>query len=247
MITIPDFPPDGKDPRTLVVNIGNTNTRFGWFVGRSLSRTEAFATSAIRIDPPDLPDAEAIVVVSVVPAAASALMAAWADRGPRLLTAETSGLVLGYEPPASMGADRLANALALKERGLVPGIAVDCGTATTLTLVDARGVVVGGAIAPGLGTAAEALVARAAQLPPVPMLRPEAAWGHDTVTCLQIGLVEGHVGLIHHLVARVRAELGREVPAVLCGGWAETVAPGLPGYACAPFLTLEGARSFAGL
>lgn len=245
MITIPDFPAHGKDPRTLVVNIGNTNTRFGWFVGGSLCRTEAFSTSRIQADPPDLPAADAVAVVSVVPAATEVLMAAWAARAPRLLTAAASGLDLRYHPPGSMGADRLANALALLARGHAPGIAVDCGTATTLTVVAADGRVVGGAIAPGLGTAAHALVGNTAQLPPVPMVRPEAAWGADTVTCLQIGMVEGHVGLIHHLVTRIRAALGVEAPAVLCGGWAETVAPGLPGYECAPYLTLEGAQRFA--
>lgn len=245
MITIPDFPGDGKDPRTLVVNIGNTNTRFGWFEGRMLSRTEAFATPRVQALPPDLPSVGALAIVSVVPAATTAVLEAWAARGPRVLSAETSGLAIAYRPPGTMGADRLANAIALKERGLVPGIAVDCGTATTLTIVDAQGVVVGGVIAPGLGTAAQALIGTTAQLPEVPLLRSAAPWGADTITCLQLGMVEGHIGLIRHLVARIRAGLGDEAPAILCGGWAETLAPGLPDYDCAPFLTLEGARAFA--
>lgn len=243
MITIPDFPLNSKDPRTLVVNIGNTNTRFGWFLGRTLRHTEAFPTLEIQADPPDLPSGIRVVLVSVVPAASDALMAAWREHAPFRLTAASAGLEVRYQPAGSMGADRLANAIALVERGMTPGIAVDCGTATTLTVVDAAGVVVGGVIAPGLGTAARALIGNTAQLPEVPMTRPEVAWGADTVTCLQIGMIEGHIGLIDHLVARIRAGLGTEAPAVLCGGWAETVAAGLPGYACAPYLTLEGARS----
>lgn len=247
MITIPDFRPDGKDPWVVVVNVGNTHTRFGWFEGRVLRRTEAWGTSALQAAPPDLPAGIPVVVVSVGPAAAAALLEAWRAHAPRLLTAASSGLAIRYRPPGSLGADRLANARALLERGLAPGIAVDCGTATTLTVVDAAGTVLGGAIAPGLGTAAAALVDRTAQLPEVPLVLPEEAWGEDTATCLQLGMVEGHVGLIAHLVERIRRGLGAPAPAVLCGGWATTVAPGLPGYECAPYLTLEGARSLGEL
>ncbi|MNX93004.1 Type III pantothenate kinase [compost metagenome] len=131
------------------------------------------------------------------------------------------------------------------DRGLAPGIAVDCGTATTFTVVDARGHVVGGAIAPGLGTAARALVGKTAQLRHVPYVRKPEPWGQDTVANLQLGMVEGHVGMIAHLVSRMREGLGCEAPAVLCGGWAETLQAGLPGFMCVPFLTLEGARLFS--
>ncbi|MNL31500.1 Type III pantothenate kinase [compost metagenome] len=161
-----------------------------------------------------------------------------------MLAADSSGLEVDYHPAQSIGADRLANAIALTDRGLVPGIAVDCGTATTITVVDARGRVVGGAIAPGLGTAARALVGKTAQLRHVPYVRKPEPWGQDTISNLQLGMVEGHIGMIAHLVARMRRGLGVEAPVVLCGGWAETLHEGLPEFTCAPLLTLEGGRLF---
>lgn len=228
----------------LVVSIGNTNARFGWFDGAEQIETEAISTASLKKRPPLLAEGWTAAVVSVVPEATDALREAWGDQRLRVLNAASSGLTVEYHPSHSIGADRLANAIALLDRGLAPGIAVDCGTATTFTVVDARGHVVGGAIAPGLGTAARALVGKTAQLRHVPYVLKPDPWGQDTVSNLQLGMVEGHIGMIAHLVARMRAGLGVEVPAVLCGGWAETLAGGLPGFACAPFLTLEGARIF---
>jgi len=179
-----------------------------------------------------------------VPAATDALLEAWHGLPVRVLTASTSGLTIHYDPPESMGADRLANTLALGERGKRPAIAVDCGTATTFTVVDAAGVVVGGAIAPGLGTAANALIGNAAQLPPIPLEHCPDPWGTNTVASLQLGMVEGHVGMIRHLVERFQAGLGGNAEVVLCGGWSGLLAERLSDYAWVPELTLEGGRVF---
>ncbi|HEY9899983.1 MAG TPA: type III pantothenate kinase, partial [Pantanalinema sp.] len=224
----------------LVVSIGNTNARFGWFDGADPIAIEAISTASLKAIPPLLAEGWGASIVSVVPEATEALRGAWGDRELRVLDADSSGLTVDYHPARSMGADRIANAIALLDRGLVPGIAVDCGTATTLTVVDARGHVVGGAIAPGLGTAARALVGKTAQLRHVPYVRKPEPWGQDTLSSLQLGMVEGHIGMIAHLVARMRRGLDAEAPAVLCGGWSETLHEGLPGFICAPFLTLEG-------
>lgn len=244
MLTIPNFNQDFKNPRMLVVSIGNTNARFAWFDGSEPIAIEALTTASLKKAPPLLAEDWTATVVSVVPEATDALREAWGDRRLRILNASNAGLPVDYHPSHSIGADRLANAIALVDRGMTPGIAVDCGTATTFTVVDARGRVVGGAIAPGLGTAARALVGKTAQLRHVPYVLKPDPWGQDTISNLQLGMVEGHVGMIAHLVSRMRAGLGAEAPAVLCGGWAETLAGGLPAFACAPFLTLEGARIF---
>lgn len=244
MITIPNFKHDFKNSRMLIVSIGNTNARFGFFDGTEQIAVEAVSTASLTAAPPMLAEDWRATLVSVVPEATEALRRAWGDRALKVLDAGSAGLPVDYQPAQSMGADRIANAIALLERGMAPGIAVDCGTATTFTVVDARGHVVGGAIAPGLGTAARALVGKTAQLRHVPYVHRPEPWGQDTLTNLQLGMVEGHVGMIAHLVARMRRGLGVEAPVVLCGGWAETLHEGLPEFDCVPLLTLEGARIF---
>lgn len=244
MITIPDFWRAGKDSRLLVVSIGNTHARFGWFEGDLLRHTEAIASADLGTTPPPPPNPGPIGVVSVVPEASAALARAWSALPVRILSPEGAGMTVRYHPAASLGADRLANAIALVEKGWLPAVAVDCGTATTFTVIDEAGAIVGGAIAPGLGTAARALIGNTAQLLEVPFEHHPAAWGADTIACLQLGIVEGHVGMIAHMVRRFAAGLTAPPQVVLCGGWSELLAERLPTYRCEPFLTLEGGRAF---
>jgi type III pantothenate kinase len=225
-----------------VANLGNTNLRLVSFSGDAIAHDLRLPTAAAAAQLPPLPPGSPIVLVSVVPAVASALLAAWHDHPVVVVNADTAGLPIAYDPPSALGADRLANAAALVgAHGW--GIVVDCGTATTLTVVDAEGVVRGGAIMPGLGTARASLVSKTAQLPEVPLEAPEAPWGTSTVGSIQTGLVHGHVGAIAHLVARMRTELGPEAPVVLTGGWSALLRTLLPAdFVWAPDLTIEGAR-----
>jgi type III pantothenate kinase len=225
-----------------VANLGNTNLRLVSFSGDAIIHDLRLPTAAAAAQLPPLPPDSPIVLVSVVPAVAEALRAAWHGHPLLVVNADTAGLPIAYDPPGALGADRLANAAALVAQWGW-GIAVDCGTATTLTVVDAQGIIRGGAIMPGLGTARASLVSQTAQLPEVPLEAPEAPWGTSTVGSIQTGLVHGHVGAIAHLVARMRAELGPEAPVVLTGGWSGLLRPLLPpDYAWAPDLTIDGAR-----
>ena len=99
-----------------------------------------------------------------------------------------------------------------------PLIVVDFGTATNFDVVNARGEFVGGAIAPGLMLAAEALVSRAARLSRVEIVRPKDAIGRNTVTNIQSGVVYGYAGLVDGLVERMRRELDGDVRVVATGG-----------------------------
>jgi len=101
-----------------------------------------------------------------------------------------------------------------------PLIVVDFGTATNFDVVNARGEFVGGAIAPGLMVAAEALISRAARLYRVELVRPKDAIGRNTVTNIQSGVVYGYAGLVDGLVERMRRELDGSVRVVGTGGLA---------------------------
>ena len=101
---------------------------------------------------------------------------------------------------------------------------VDFGTATTFDAVSADGDYLGGAIAPGLGIAAEALFSRTAKLPRIELAAPPKAIGRNTIHSMQSGLVLGYVGLIDGLVTRIRAELGGQAKVIGTGGIAPLLA-----------------------
>lgn len=222
----------------LVVDVGNTHTVFGAVEGGVLRRRQRVTTAGRGVEAWEealqealggLPVADA-VLGAVVPAAVPPLVVAIERVCGLRARVYGEGGDFGMPvrvDPSRVGPDRVANCLAA--RGLVPApyLVVDLGTATTLDAVDAAGAFVGGAIAPGMGTAADALFARAARLPAVPLVAPAHAIGRDTVPALQSGIVLGHAAMVDGLARRIKAELGRGAP-VAClatGGLAGILAP----------------------
>lgn len=135
-----------------------------------------------------------------------------------------TGLAILTDNPREVGADRIANAVAALH--LFPGeasVVVDFGTAITVDAISARGEYLGGAIAPGIDTAASALFQSTAQIARVQLVAPTAAIGKTTITSVQAGTVFGTAGLVDGLVQRVVAELGGSARIVATGGLAPTV------------------------
>src|SRR3990172_5672902 len=118
-----------------------------------------------------------------------------------------TGIQIKIENPKEVGADRIANTAAVHKLHGGPAIVIDLGTATTFDVVSKDGDYLGGAIAPGLGIAADALVRRTAKLPKVELTFPENAMGRNTVAAMQSGLVIGYVGLVKELFARLKKKL----------------------------------------
>jgi len=153
------------------------------------------------------------------------------------------GLDVQVTNPSEAGADRIANALAARERHGRPAIVVDFGTTTNFDVVSPEGNYVGGALAPGVTASLDALVGRAAQLFRVPLVKPSAAIGHDTTTAMQSGAVFGYVGLVEGLVDRIRRELGGSAVTIATGGLARLIAPETDRIdRIDPDLTLHGIR-----
>lgn len=157
-----------------------------------------------------------------------------------------TGMSLRVDNPREVGADRIVNALGAVARFGAPVVTVDFGTATTVDLVGGEGDYRGGAIAPGVTIAADALVDSTAALRRVDVTAPAHAVGRSTVEAIQSGLVFGYAGLVDGLVARVLAELGAgpdEVPIVATGGLAVVVVPHCTHeISLDPDLTLRGLR-----
>jgi type III pantothenate kinase len=125
---------------------------------------------------------------------------------------------------------------------------VDFGTATTFDAVAENGDYLGGAIAPGIGIAAQALFERAAKLYPIDLTRPPSAIGRNTPHAMQSGLLFGYVGLVEGMVARFKAELGPQTQVIATGGLAEIIARETDVIDVVdPWLTLHGLRIVYGL
>jgi len=135
-----------------------------------------------------------------------------------------TGVRIRMDNPREVGADRIANAAAAHHLYESPVIIVDLGTATTFDIVSREGDYLGGVIAPGMNTAAEALFTQAAMLPRVELATPKHVIGTNTVSAMQSGIVFGYVGLIEAMVARLQEELQEKARVVATGGWAKTIA-----------------------
>ncbi len=167
------------------------------------------------------------------------------DREPLVLHQRLNlGLTLAVDHPERVGVDRIADAVAVRSRSAGAAVAVDFGTATTFTVVDAEGRFCGGAIAPGLGAWRRALVEQASALPAVELVAPPTAIGRDTVPALQSGLVFGYTGLVEGLLARIRQELDAPAIVVASGGLGSIIAPLTAAIDIFdPWLTLAGIRA----
>lgn len=226
----------------LAVDVGNTNVTIGAFIVEDLRDSWRISTDRHRMADEYRPlldgllrssalsygVLEVVVMASVVPPVAAELSAAFRREGVEVLTLSGGndfGLAVRYEPRTSVGADRLANALAVDQKYGRPAIIVDVGTATTLDVLDAEGTYIGGAIAPGIELSMEALFSRAFQLPRLAPIAPNHAIGGTTVESIRSGIVLGTASLVDGLIERFRAEIEGEPVIVGTGGYASLIGP----------------------
>lgn len=246
----------------LAVDVGNTNLTVGAFAGDRLVRQWRIQTDLRRssdwyaralkcpfrkVD--GLPSAAA--VASVVPrmdaVLSSAILKSFGLRPTFITPSSPLGLKLKVKTPAQVGADRILNALALRDMFKGPSIAIDFGTATTFDCVDGGGAYVGGAILLGPNSAARALHEFTAKLPLIKIRKPRSVIGKDTEHCLEAGLYFGYLGMIREVLARTRKEMGGKARVAATGGLAPLFLKDLPGVRHEPDLTLNGLRLASGL
>jgi type III pantothenate kinase len=240
----------------LAVDAGNTQTVYGLYDGAQLGEHWRVATEAQRTGDElgaligrliDLSQVDGICLSCVVPPLIreyEIFAERWA-KAPLLVLAPgvKTGIPIRHDNPQQIGPDRLANAVAAKERYGAPAIVVDFGTSTNFDVVSPAGEYVGGVLAPGIETAMEALFERAARLVKVDFVEPPAVIGKSTETALQSGLVYGFAGQVDGIVKRIRGELGADAPAIATGGLADLIAPHSETISQVdPWLTLEGLR-----
>ncbi|HEY76512.1 MAG TPA: type III pantothenate kinase [Thermoflexia bacterium] len=245
----------------LAIDVGNTNITFGLYQGKTLGPRWRIRT--IHDKMPDEygilllqlfrhrghrpEDVTGVAIASVVPPLTPTFVQVcreYLGQDPLVVDAGVrTGVRIRYENPKEVGADRVVDAAAVRALYGVPACVVDFGTATTFDAVSAEGDYLGGAIAPGIGIAAQALFERTAKLPRVELTRPPSAIGRNTVHSIQSGLLFGYVGLVEGMVARFKAELGPETRVIATGGLAEVIAKETDVIDVVdPWLTLHGLR-----
>ncbi len=240
----------------LLFDIGNTNTHLGlandrrvlkqtdiptaaWFNGKAL----AFVRQMVGKS-----KLEGAALCSVVPKATPhvcrAVRKIWQLETLALSPKTIHGVGIDYPRPNSIGPDRLANAVAARQRFGTPVVVVDFGTAVTFDVVDAKGNYVGGIIAPGLAAMTDYLHEKTALLPRIKIREVKSAVGKSTEHAMLVGAVHGYRGLVRGLIGELKRELKtKRLPVVATGGYAKLIAAKLPEIsAVAPDLTLEGLR-----
>ncbi len=250
----------------LTIDVGNTNITLGLYEGETLGPRWRLATDYERMPdeyglqihgmlahagygPKDLTGS---CMASVVPPLTGKMIEAcrtYLQQDPLVVDAGVkTGVRILYEDPRAVGADRIVDAAAVQRLYGGPACVVDFGTGTTFDAITADGDYLGGAIAPGIGIAADALFQRAAKLQRVDLKAPPSVIGRNTTHAIQSGLMFGYAGLVEGMVARFRQELGEDMKAIATGGLAELMVRETKVLdIVAPWLTLDGLRIVWGL
>ncbi len=231
----------------LLINNNNTRTKFALASGNILFAHDSMMSSDVTVDSVREKlsdwDFEKIVLASVVPANVEALLEAQ-DGKPVVEVSHTInlGIEIDFPEPSKVGADRLANAVAVA--GHYPGesvVVVDFGTAVTFDIVDPRPAYIGGVIAPGLDAMRHYLHQRTALLPEIELARPSSAIGKTTEHAMQSGAFHGYRGLVREILAQIEAETGAVAKTIATGGYAALIAEDMPEIALVePYLTMQG-------
>ncbi len=226
----------------LVFDIGNSNIVMGTYEGKKLIKHWRISTDRqktgdeygmlmndlFRYQGIRMTDIHAIIISSVVPPLVVP-MVKMCERyfhirplvvGPGIKT----GIKLHYENPRSIGADRIVNVVGAYEQYGGPLIVIDIGTATTFDVVGDTGDFLGGVIAPGIGTSADALFQSAAQLPRIELVPPKQIICRNTIQGMQAGIIFGYVGQIDEIVRRIKTEYGKDMKVIATGGLARMIA-----------------------
>jgi type III pantothenate kinase len=237
-------------PDFLLIDVSNSFTKLAFASRSRIERPSKIATPSLNArriaSILRRRDARTVVVSSVVPKKNREIKHAAGGRKIIWLTAKTRlNVRIDYPSPRSIGADRLANAVAVAELYGSPAIVIDFGTAVTFDIVSPGNAYIGGVIAPGLEAMTNFLYHRTALLPRISLREPQSAIGKSTNQAMLAGAIFGYRGLVREILQRIIAEKSwrDQVRIVATGGYAKLIARKLPEVDIIhEHLTLEGLR-----
>lgn len=223
----------------LVLDVGNTNIVLGVYEDKELIACWRLSTDSERtadeygiqvvdlflhnkLDPSDV---EGVIISSVVPNIMYSLehmIFKYFEIIPIIVgPGVKTGINIKYDNPKEVGADRIVNAVAIREIYKRAAIIIDFGTATTFCALTAKGDYLGGTICPGIKISSEALFERAAKLPRIELVKPAGVICKNTVASMQAGIVYGYIGQVDYIISKMKKEmieLGEEEPLVVATG-----------------------------
>jgi len=226
----------------LVINVGNTNIFLGAYEGKRLLNSWRITTIKDKTadefgvffytifgNETNFEKVEAVIISSVVPTVMYSLehsIRKYFNKTPIIVgPGIKTGINIKYENPRELGADRIVSAVAAYEIYGGPVIVVDFGTATTFNAISSKGEFLGGVICPGIKIAAEALFQRTAKLPRVELAKPDTVIGRNTATSMQSGLINGYIGLVNHIINKMKIEMKEpNIRVVATGGFSRAIA-----------------------
>jgi len=242
-----------------VFDIGNTNIVLGVYDGDKLTQHWRIETNRYKTEDEygmiikslfdhvglKFADIDGIVISSVVPPIMFSLERMchkYFNIKPLVVGPGTkTGLNIKYDNPKEVGADRIVNAVAAIQEYGSPLIIVDFGTATTFCYINEHKQYMGGAIAPGINIATEALYSKAAKLPRIEIARPDGVVGKNTVAAMQSGILYGYVGQVEGIVKRMKEQSSENPKVIATGGLANLISQESNAIDVVdPFLTLKG-------
>jgi len=227
----------------LTIDVGNTNTTVGLFVGHKLRRNWIFSTDPHRTSDEigilflslfqhineDIRSVRDVIICSVVPPVMISLVTAvkkYIQKNPIIVgPGIKTGINIRYENPREVGADKIVNAVSAVKLYGAPVIIVDFGTATTFCAVNSNRDYLGGVICPGIMISSEALFAKASKLPRVEIAEPSNVIGKNTIASIQSGLFFGYIGQVEYIVGKIKEEMKEDnIKVVATGGLSRLIA-----------------------
>lgn len=229
---------------SIVINVGNTNIRFGlfreescevsWIINTKPYRTkdELYVQFLMLYQSYQVPieEIDRIIIGSVVPQLTLDIIGAvekiHRSRGIKATLVDRNTPSQVEAKSKQMGTDIYANLVAAHH--LYPDrkkIVLDFGTALTASCVAEDGQTLGVIIAPGIITALNSLVGQTAQLPEIELVKPKTVLGLDTVSCMQSGMVYGYLGMVESFVTRINEEVEDHCFVVATGGVSHVYMP----------------------
>lgn len=227
----------------LTLDIGNTTITIGCFEGDALRVTSHITTDKNKMEDQyavelrdilgiygvSMEEIRGAIISSVVPPLTHSVARAVEKIthvrplvvGPGIRT----GLNIKIDDPATLGADLVAGCVAALDRYPLPCIVLDMGTATSFSVLNEKGVMVGGAILPGVRLSLEALCQNTVLLTNIALSAPAHVIGTNTAECMASGSMLGTAAMIDGMCDRMEAELGRPCTVVGTGGMAGDILP----------------------
>lgn len=226
---------------SIVINIGNTNIRFGlfdndicdlsWVINTKPYKTtdELFVQFLMLYQTYkiDIEKIDKVIIGSVVPQLTKVVSSAIKKIHQRNPIVVDRGTPSGVVPKSrQMGTDIYANLVAA--HNLYPGqkkIVLDFGTALTASCIDENGETLGVIIAPGIVTSLNSLIKGTAQLPEIELVKPKSVLGLDTISCMQSGMVYGFLGMVEGFIDRINDEVDDNCFVIATGGVSHVYKP----------------------